>query len=107
METPHQPNSGPPAANTRDTASRAPASRDAMRRSDFALFARLLRDYIGPRKITLLFAVICMAGGAITTGVLAWVLDPAVEYLFLEKRADMLFRSPRFLWSWSFLSAAH
>ena len=97
METPHQPNSGPPAPKTRDATSPAPVSRDATRRSDFALIARLARDYVGPRRMTLLFAVLCMAGGAVTTGVLAWVLDPAVEYLFLEKRTDMLFVIPAFV----------
>lgn len=61
---------------------------------DFALIARLLRDYLGPRKVSLFFAVLCMAGGAATTGLLAWILDPAVKYLFLEKRGDLLFAIP-------------
>jgi subfamily B ATP-binding cassette protein MsbA len=64
---------------------------------DLVLIARLLRDYLGPRKLTLFLAVLCMAGGAATTGLLAWILDPAVKYLFLEKRADLLFAIPAFV----------
>lgn len=61
---------------------------------DFVLILRLLREYVGPRKATLVAALLCMAGGAATTGVLAWVLDPAVKYLFLDKRADLLLVIP-------------
>src|SRR3954469_22429590 len=61
---------------------------------DFALIRRLLRDYIGPRKLQLVFAILCMAGGAATTGVLAWVLDPAIKLIFFEKRADMVLLIP-------------
>ena len=38
--------------------------------SDFALIERLLRDYVGPRKGTLVLAVLCMAGWAAMTS--AW-----------------------------------
>src|SRR5215472_11639116 len=64
------------------------------RNSDAALISRLLRDYIGRRKLTLVFAVLCMAGGAAMTGLLAWLLDPAIRYVFLEKRADMVLLIP-------------
>src|ERR1051326_6546736 len=67
-----------------------PVSRD----SDAALIRRLLRDYIGRRKLTLVFAVLCMAGGAAMTGILAWLLDPAIRYVFLEKRTDMVLLIP-------------
>jgi len=97
MDTPRPPIPDLPAAGSQAPASHDAISRDAMRRNDFALIKRLVRDYVGPRKMALLFAVLCMAGGAATTGVLAWVLDPAVEYLFLEKRADMLFVIPAFV----------
>jgi len=72
----------------------APALRGRTRTTDLALIVRLLRDYVGPRKTTLLVALLCMAGGAAMTGVLAWILDPAVKYLFLDKRADMLITVP-------------
>jgi subfamily B ATP-binding cassette protein MsbA len=61
---------------------------------DFALIRRLLRDYVGPRKMQLVLALLCMAGGAATTGVLAWVLDPAIKLIFFDKRADMVLLIP-------------
>ncbi len=62
--------------------------------SDSALIGRLVRDYIGRRKLTLVFAVLCMAGGAAMTALLAWLLDPAIRYVFLEKRTDMVVLIP-------------
>src|SRR6476646_3566683 len=67
-----------------------PASRD----SDTVLIRRLVRDYIGRRKLTLVLAVLCMAGGAAMTALLAWLLDPAIRYVFLEKRTDMVLLIP-------------
>src|SRR3954468_17380667 len=61
---------------------------------DFALIGRLLRDYLKRQKLTLVFAVLCMAGGAAMTGILAWLLDPAIKLVFLEKRADMVLLIP-------------
>jgi hypothetical protein len=52
--------------------------------SDMALVGRMIRDYLGPRKYTLVLAVLCMAGGAATTAALAWLLDPAIRLVFLE-----------------------
>jgi subfamily B ATP-binding cassette protein MsbA len=61
---------------------------------DLALIGRLLHDYLKRQKLTLVFAVFCMAGGAAMTGLLAWLLDPAIRYVFLEKRTDMLLLIP-------------
>ncbi|MCH8858712.1 MAG: ABC transporter ATP-binding protein [Proteobacteria bacterium] len=69
------------------------------------MIERLLRDYVGPRKGTLILAVLCMAGGAAMTGGLAWLLDPAIKYIFLEKRADMLVIIPAALVAVVFLRA--
>jgi ATP-binding cassette, subfamily B, bacterial MsbA len=73
-------------------------TRIAPRRSsepgDLALVLRLVRDYVGPHKVPLIFAVLCMAGGATTTAALAWLLDPAIKLLFLDKRSDMLLLIP-------------
>ena len=55
---------------------------------------RMIRDYLGPRKLTLFLAVVCMAGGAATTAALAWLLDPAIKLIFLDKREDMLLLIP-------------
>jgi subfamily B ATP-binding cassette protein MsbA len=62
--------------------------------TDLALVLRLAREYVGPHKLTLLFAVLCMAGGAATTAALAWLLDPAIRLIFLDKREDMLLLIP-------------
>jgi hypothetical protein len=35
--------------------------------SDLALVLRLVRDYLGPHKLTLTAAVLCMLGGAAMT----------------------------------------
>src|SRR5258707_9475526 len=62
--------------------------------SDAALIGRLLRDYLGLQKLNLAFAILCMAGGAAMTALLAWLLDPAIRYVFLEKRTDMVLLIP-------------
>src|SRR5258707_15554033 len=62
--------------------------------SDAALIGRLLRDYLGLQKLTLAAAIFCMAGGAAMTALLAWLLDPAIRYVFLEKRTDMVLLIP-------------
>jgi subfamily B ATP-binding cassette protein MsbA len=90
----------------RDPQAAAPSKRGKKSDGDFALIARLLRDYLGPRKWQLAVALICMAGGAATTGALAWLLDPAVKYIFLEKRADMLFTIPAIVVAVVFLRGA-
>lgn len=61
---------------------------------NFALGRRLLRDYLGRQRLNLAFAMICMAGGAATYALLAWLIDPTVRFLFLEKRADMVLIIP-------------
>lgn len=61
---------------------------------DFALIWRLLHDYIGPHFPTVVAAVVCMVGGAAMTALLAWLLDPAIKLIFLEKRADMVLLIP-------------
>ena len=61
---------------------------------DLALIGRLLRDYLGRQKLNLVFAIVCMAGGAAMTALLAWLLDPAIRYVFLDKRTDMVLLIP-------------
>jgi ATP-binding cassette, subfamily B, bacterial MsbA len=61
---------------------------------DFALIGRLLHDYLKRQKLTLFSAVLCMAGGAAMTGILAWLLDPAIKLVFLDKRPDMVLLIP-------------
>ena len=66
----------------------------AARQGELALVLRLIRDYLGPQKLTLFFAILCMVGGAATTAALAWLLDPAIKLIFLDKRMDMLLLIP-------------
>ena len=73
---------------------------------DLALVRRLLRDYLGRQKLTLFFAILCMAGGAATTAMLAWLLDPAIKLIFLEKRADMVLLIPAAIVTVVFVRAA-
>lgn len=58
--------------------------------SDLALIWRLLRTYLGKRTFKVAAAIACMVGGAAMTGALAWLLDPAVKQIFMEKNALML-----------------
>ena len=61
---------------------------------DWALIRRLLHNYLGPQKATVAGAIICMIGGALMPPAQAWLVGPAVNYLFLNPRADMLFIIP-------------
>src|SRR4030088_697946 len=61
---------------------------------DLTLIGRLLRYYLGRQKLNLAIAIVCMAGGAAMTALLAWLLDPAIRYVFLEKRTDMVLLIP-------------
>ena len=57
---------------------------------ELALIARLLHDYIGGRVGSAIFAMLCMGGTAVMTAALAWLLDPAVKQIFIEKNPAML-----------------
>jgi subfamily B ATP-binding cassette protein MsbA len=70
------------------------ASRSPSSQGNIALAKRLLHDYLGRQRFELAIAVICMAGGAAMYAVLAWLIDPTVRFLFLEKRADMVLLIP-------------
>jgi subfamily B ATP-binding cassette protein MsbA len=61
---------------------------------DLKLILRLVRDYVGRQKLTLALAIVCMLGGAVTAAALAYIFDPMIRFLFVEKRADMVFFVP-------------
>ncbi|MGQ0741779.1 MAG: ABC transporter ATP-binding protein [Alphaproteobacteria bacterium] len=61
---------------------------------DVALIWRLLHDYLGKRIGKVLFAAACMIGGSAMTGALAWMLNPAVKQIFMEKNVEMLILIP-------------
>jgi len=63
-------------------------------RTSFVIIERLFRDYVRRQWKTLWPAVAGMAVTAAMTGLLAWLTDPAIKYLFLEKDNRMLIAIP-------------
>ena len=59
-----------------------------------ALIRRLLRDYVRGHWSTLAVAMALMVFTAGTNTALAWLLDPAVKLLFVQKDAHMLLVIP-------------
>ncbi len=68
--------------------------RRTRRDGDFALIRWLVFHYLGGQKSTLLLAVLCMLGGAVSVAAFAYIFDPMVKYLLVDKRADMVFVVP-------------
>lgn len=58
------------------------------------LMFRLLRDYIRPHAGRLLWAALFMAVVAGTTGLNAWLLEPAIDKVFVEQVPGMLLWVP-------------
>ena len=54
------------------------------------LYRRLVREAVTPYAGWFAFAVLCMAAVAVSTAALAWLMDPVVNRVFVEKRADLL-----------------
>jgi hypothetical protein len=65
-------------------------ARSRLAEGDFVLIGRLLRDYLGPQKSRLAAAALCMIVGAITPPAIAWLVQPAVQYFFIQPSSDML-----------------
>jgi subfamily B ATP-binding cassette protein MsbA len=65
----------------------APAAKP---RSDFAILARLARDYLGHRWLVVGAAIACMITTSSMTALLAEVIDPAIKKIFLERNAAMV-----------------
>ena len=61
---------------------------------DFRIIHRLLHDYLGHQRLILTLAIICMIVTASMNGALAWVIDPAIKKIFLDKNAAMLVLIP-------------
>ncbi len=55
---------------------------------------RLARDYLPPHARGLALAAVCMIVAAGGTAALAWLLDPAIKLIFLDKRADWVVALP-------------
>jgi subfamily B ATP-binding cassette protein MsbA len=55
---------------------------------------RLARDYLKPQAPRIAASVLCMLVVASATGLIAWLLEPAIRTIFIERRADMLVLIP-------------
>ncbi len=62
--------------------------------NDFAIIRRLVRDYLGRRKLALALAVACMVIAAILSAAIAWLLGPVVQKVFLDRSVQMLIFLP-------------
>jgi subfamily B ATP-binding cassette protein MsbA len=55
-----------------------------------SLYRRLLREAVKPYAGRFLLAGLCMVMVASSTAALAWLMDPVVNRVFVERRADLL-----------------
>ncbi len=69
-----------------------------MRNQDYTstsyLIGRLTKEHIGKHKTRLLFAVACMVIAAAATAANAWMMEPVLDQIFLEKNKSMLIMLP-------------
>lgn len=54
------------------------------------LIRRLVREGVAPYGGRIALAIVCMIAVAATTAALAWLMDPVVNEVFVEQRADLL-----------------
>ena len=62
--------------------------------SSLYLIKRLFTYYIRPLKRKLSLALLCMIITACTTAVSAWIIQPALDYIFVDKNYSMLYIIP-------------
>lgn len=62
--------------------------------SSWYLFKRLFKNYIRPLKKRLSIALLCMLVTASTTALMAWIIQPALDYIFVDKNPTMLYLIP-------------
>jgi len=55
-----------------------------------SLYRRLLREAVAPYAGRFFLAGLCMVAVALSTAALAWLMDPVVNRVFVERRADLL-----------------
>jgi len=55
-----------------------------------ALVRRLLSDYVSHHRKRVLLAMVAMAVGGAATAALAWLMQPALDRVFIQRDADML-----------------
>lgn len=74
--------------------SAGPSTRETEKAQSRASVRRLWREYLKPQRVPLFCAVLLMLVIAATTAALAFLLDPAIKFLFLEKDKDLLYLIP-------------
>ncbi len=62
--------------------------------SSVYLVARLYNEHIKPQKRVLFIAMFCMIIIATTTSISAWLLEPAINYIFVNHNIKMLYIIP-------------
>ena len=62
--------------------------------SNFQILSRLFKESIRPQILKLILSFVFMVVIALATGATAWLLDPAIEKIFLEKDATMIVLIP-------------
>jgi ATP-binding cassette, subfamily B, bacterial MsbA len=62
--------------------------------SSWYLIKRLFTYYIRPLRRKLSLALLCMIITACTTAVSAWIIQPALDYIFVDKNYSMLYIIP-------------
>ncbi len=62
--------------------------------SNFQILSRLFRESIRPQILKLILSFVFMIIIALATGATAWLLDPAIDKIFLEKDATMILLIP-------------
>lgn len=65
-----------------------------MAHSTAALLSRLVREHVRPHLSRLSLAAIFMAFGAALQGANAWLIQPAIDEIFIKKNADLLYVIP-------------
>ena len=61
--------------------------------SGWYLSKRLFTNYIRPLKRKLTLALLCMVITACTTAVSAWIIQPALDYIFIDKNYNCDYES--------------
>ena len=79
-------------ASVAQTPASTPAPEEAA--SNRALAARIWKTYLAPRWREVVIALICAVIVALMTGFLAWLLNPVVKRIFIQKRTDSLVLIP-------------
>ena len=62
--------------------------------NNFKILSRLFKESIRPQILKLSVTFVFMIIIALATGATAWLLDPAIEKIFLEKDATMIWLIP-------------